>query len=172
MLDLKVEIDGNKVVVEGLQRFAKRIPGAIQSGIDRVGRGIFVEAHKLLSGAGAKGTSTESTSRNGKTYLKWNPQNVSPGGFPVPVRTGNLRNHLDLLLHGQTKSDDRASFSAGPFESIIFNSAPYSRVIHEGLGSSSKYGPRRYTTDALSAFNEGDRIRKILEEEIMKAKNA
>jgi hypothetical protein len=170
MLDLKVTIDGDKVIIAGLKQFEKTLPGAIQKGLDRAGKGVFAEAHLFLSGAGAKGTSKAVTSKTGKTYLKWTSQAVPPGGYPVPVRTGNLRNHLNLLLHGQSKSDGYGSFTAGAFENVIYDSAPYSVVIHEGLHTSAKYGPRRYMTDALEKFNQGDRIRAIIAEEIRRAR--
>ena len=171
MLDISLTLEGDKVVIDGLGRYAKEIPHALQRGLDRIGPGIFNEAFALLSGSGAKGTSREVQSRKtGKTYLKWEKQSVPPGGYPVPIRTGNLRSHLNLLLHGQTKSDEYGSFTAGPFENIIYDSTPYSVVIHEGLGTSAAYGPRRYTTDALEKFNQGDRIKGILEEEIGKVR--
>jgi hypothetical protein len=170
VLDLRVTIDGNKVVIDGLRRFEKSLPAAIQAGLDRSGKGIFSEAFLLVSGAGAKGRTGEVMGRTGSTYLKWQPQSIPPGGYPVPVRKGNLRDHLNLLLHGQTKSDKYGSYSAGKFENIIYDSAPYSVVIHEGLGTSAKFGPRRYTTDALEKFNQGDRIKRNLEEEIRKAR--
>lgn len=165
MLDIQITIENEKVIIQGLQRLTSQLPSAIQFSLDKMAMGIHREAYALLSGPGAKGTSEKVP---GRKSLKWTPQSIPAGGYPVPVRTGNLRNHLDLLLHGQTKSDEYGSFSAGQFESIVYNSTPYANVIHEGRGTSKKYGPRRFITDALERFNQSDRIRKIIEEEIAK----
>lgn len=163
MLDIQVNIEGDKIIIEGLQRLTGQLPSALQAALDSSAIGIHREAHGLLSGPGAKGTSERVP---GRKSLKWTPQSVPAGGYPVPVRTGNLRNHLNLLLHGQTKSDEYGSYSAGEFESIVYDSTPYANVIHEGRGTSKKYGPRRFITDALERFNQGDRIKKSIEEEI------
>ena len=99
MLDLKITIEGDKVLIEGLNKFAAELPEAVQKGLAKVGSG---------------------------------------------------------------------SFTAGEFETVIYDSVPYVDVIHEGRGSSAKYGPRRYLTDALEAFNQGARIEKSIADEIEK----
>ena len=172
MLDLSISIEGNKVLIDGLDRFSEGTPAApFNEGLTVRVSGSTEKHLHFLSGAGAKGVSHEVASKKtGKTYLKWEKQSVPAGGYPVPVRTGNLRSHLNLLLHGQRKSDEFGSFGAGAFENILYDSVPYSIVVHEGIGTSAEYGPRRYVTDALERFNQGDRIKGILEEEIRKAR--
>ena len=169
MLDINVTIEGDKVLIEGLEKFARQIPQAVQRGLGKAAEGIFTAAHAWLSGSGAKGI-TSGTVVGGKIKnQKWTPQSLPAGRYPVPVRTGNLRQHLNWLKPGETKADDSGSFTAGEFEAIIYDSAAYAYVIHEGRGSSAKYGPRRYATDALEQFNRGAHIAELLNEEVEKA---
>lgn len=178
MLDIQVTIQGDKVLIEGLNKFILEIPHAVKRALERFGEGIDRESSEFLKGSGAKGRSIEVTSKKtGKKYFKWEKQTISAGGYPVPVRTGHLRRSLDWLKPGKTKSmtrhgekHDIGSFTAGPNEVVIYNAAIYANVIHEGKGSSAKYGPRRYLTDALERFNQGAKIKRIMEEEIRKAK--
>lgn len=154
MLDINVTIKGEKVIIEGLKRFAHRIPGAAQRGLSRVAKGVHRKAYEFLSGSGAKAS------------------NVPAGGYPVPVRTGHLRRMLNWLEPGKTKTAGEpftGTFTAGPMEAIIYNAANYAMAIHEGKKSSAKYGPRPFLTDALKKFNQGARIEKIIRDEIQKA---
>jgi len=171
MLDVKITIEGDRVLIEGLNKFAQEMPGAVQRGIGRAGSGIYEEAFKWLSGAGGESKKKRRdyvgfTKKSGEkvTFRSY----VDSGRYPVPVRSGNLRGHLNWLFPGQTKSGKYGTFSAGPFESIVYDSVPYANVIHEGRGSSAKFGPRRFLTDALERFNQGARIMTIIEEEIQK----
>ena len=148
MLSLNVTVQGDKVVIAGLQKIGSGIEKAKDRALVSVAKGIHRDAFDWLSGAGAKATG------------------VQAGGYPVPVRTGHLRGHLDWLMPGASKTGPAGTFSAGRNEVVIYDSALYSRVIHEGLGSSAKFGPRRYLTDALARFNQGERIMRIFEEEI------
>jgi hypothetical protein len=170
MLDLQVTVEGNKVVIEGLGRLSHELLPGVMKGLERSAIGIHHEAFALLSGAGSKGISKEVKSRSGKTYLKWQKRSIPAGGYPVPVRVGHLRRMLDWLKPGETKEGEAGSFTAGPNEVIIYDSASYNKVIHEGLGSSAKYGPRRFLTDALERFNQGDRIKRNAEDEVRKIK--
>jgi hypothetical protein len=183
MLDLQVTLDGTKIVIEGLNKWAQVFPIAIQNALTRSAQGIYRYAFQYLSGPGAKGISREVTSKKtGKKYLKWQKQAVPAGGYPVPVRTGWLRQMLNWLKPGESKM--MASFSelgshtmhsggtitAGPNEVIVFDAAQYARTIFEGLRSSAKFGKRNALIDGFNIFNQGGKIREILLEEIMRAK--
>jgi len=145
VLDIRVEIHGDKVVMAGLQRLEQRIPRAIDRGLRRSAMGIHRAAYDFLSG----------------------PKSAV-GGYPVPVRTGHLRRSLDWLGPNRSKSKDGKTFTAGPHEAVVYNSAVYSRAIHDGRGSSAKFGARPYLTDALEQFNRGNHIADVMAEEISK----
>ena len=49
---------------------------------------------------------------------------------------------------------------------MVYDSAEYSRIIHDGKGSSKKYGERPFITDALEDFDSGGGIAEAIEEEI------
>jgi hypothetical protein len=146
MLDLHIEIKGDKAIIHNLDQLPKRLDKAAQRGLKRVAMGIHREADDFLRGSGGS----------------------PPGGYPVPMRIGHLHRMLNWVNPGSTKSSGGGSFTAGPMEAIVYNSAVYSMVIHEGRGSSKKFGKRPYMTDALEAFNRGAKIEKVLNEEIAK----
>jgi len=173
MLDLKLTVEGDKVILEGLNKLSKDLHPAAMRGLQKAAIGIHTEAFNFLSGAGAKGTSKEVTSKTGKKYLKWEKRSmpVPPGGYPVPVRTGWLRRSLNWLKPGESKTGEAGTFTAGKDEVIIYNLAAYANAIHEGRGSSAKFGPRPFLTDAFKKFNQGDRIIKIVEDKIRKTVN-
>ncbi len=159
MLDLKVTVQGDKVIIEGLQRLVADMPQVLQRGLKRVNRGIHREAMEFLNGPGRTVVKQSSRLRGQSDDL-----GAKPGSYPVPVITGNLKRLLDFLDPGQNKDN----FSAGPLEAIVYDSAAYARVIHEGKGSSSAYGRRPYLDNALEQFNQGGQIAGILEEEVRK----
>jgi hypothetical protein len=172
MLDLHLTIEGDKIIIDGLQKFAAELPGAVQKGLAQVGAGVFTEALYWLKGAGGASKKVRSdyvgfTKKSGEE-VKFRSYKGA-GGYPVPIRTKNLLSHLNWLFPGKSKSDDSGSFTAGPFETVIYDSAAYANVIHEGRGSSAKFGPRRYLTDALEKFNQGAKISDTIEDEIEKA---
>lgn len=176
MLDINVTIKGDKIIFEGLDRFAQQIPGAVQKGLTDAVRGMHSEALALLNAAGAKGDYS-----TGKWKEKDTPD--ASGGYPVPVRTGFLKRALHYLEPGQSKSFGnqtdfqtrkskkvvKDTMKVGDTEAMLYNTAEYAYVIHEGRGSSAKFGPRPFLTDALEKFNQGDKIKKIMEDEINKA---
>jgi hypothetical protein len=162
MLDLNITIDGDKIVINNLERIADELPEAVNRGLTTIGAGIFDRARAWLSGTGAKGTTKN---------RKWTPQQIDPGGYPVPVRTGWLRQSLNWLHPGESMSGDAGSFTAGPFETVIFDSALYARVIREGTGSSAKYGARDYLTDGFTAFSSEVGVTTPIEQEIAKLIN-
>lgn len=148
MLDLRVTVKGDKVLINGLKRLARNIPDAIQRGMKRIVRGVYASAMEFLDGPGAKAS------------------DVAAGGYPVPVRTGHLKRSLDWLEPGESKSAGGETFTAGKFEAMVYDSAEYSRIIHEGRGSSAKYGERPFITDALEDFDRATGIAEVIEEEI------
>jgi len=160
MLNLRVDIDGDRVVVAGLQKLADDFPDAVDRGLTRAAKGIHRAAHSFLSGPGKKSS------------------NIPGGGYPVPVRTGHLRRMLGYLPPNASKSKsssrseeaaeerDRVGFSTGKHEAIIFNAAAYGEVIHDGRGSSAKFGARPFLTDALEAFNRGKGVAGEIDDEI------
>lgn len=145
MLDVKVI--GDKVVINNLTGIAGDMPKGIIRGVTRIAKGVHREAYAWLSGSAG----------------------APPGSYPpVPVRIGHLRRMLDWLQPGQAKTAEWGTVSAGTNEAVVYDSAIYSDVIHEGRGSSAKFGPRQFLTDALERFNTGDRAKVILEEEVQK----
>ncbi len=153
MLDLKVSIENDKVVINGLEEVAQELPNAVRRGLHRIGGGIYQEAFHWLSGPGAK------------------KSNIPGGGYPVPVRTGHLRRMLDWLAPGESKTGDAGTFSAGGGEAVIFDSASYAPAVFLGLGSSKSYGPRDALRDALYIFEHGGNIERVMDEEIRRAIN-
>jgi len=164
MLDIRVTVEGDKVVIAGLQALGTKIDKAIKRGLTRAAKGIYDDAFKWLSGAGSLYV-TRTSKKTGKEYRK-KVASVLPGQYPVPVRTGHLRRMLKWVKPGASKSAEGMTFTAGPFESVVFNAARYSETIHDGKDTSARYGPRPFLTDALKRFNQGEGIKRILESEI------
>lgn len=174
MLDLRVNLNGIQVAERHLEGIQKGYPSAVKRGLSHIVRGVYAEAFKNLGGAGAisksrikgkalKGMRTGFTKKSGETVNF--KLFTGAGKYPVPVRTGNLRRLLNFVEPGQTKSAGGVTVHAGPNEAIIYNSAEYSRVIHEGTGSSAKYGPRKYLLDALDRYKDGE-MAAIIENEM------
>jgi len=168
MLALNVTIQGDKVIISGLNQLAAEMPQVIQRGLRKVTRGVHRNAMDFLNGAGGAGRKAQIvgpsrgfTKKSGET-VNFKPQLEGAGGYPVPVRTGNLKRLLNFVDPGQSKG----SFTAGSMEAIVYDSAEYASVIHEGRGSSAKFGPRRFIDDALAKFNEGGGIAGIIEAEL------
>jgi len=173
MFDLTVTVEGDRVLIDGLEKAASGVPKAITRGLSRIAKGIHGGAMDYLSGPGGAGKAQrrkpeegERTGFKNKTTGKRVKFDLfeGAGAYPVPVRRGNLRRLLDYVEPGESKG----GFTAAPDEAIVYDSAEYASVILDGTGSSAKYGPRDYLTDGYERFNEGDRIVKTLEEEIAK----
>lgn len=145
-----VKIVGDRAVIEDTDRIERNYPEAMVRGMSRIIVGVNREAVKNLSGPGAKKSKT------------------AAGGYPVPVRIGHLRRSENFVLPGKTKTSNGLSFSAGRFGGIVYNTAEYSRVIHEGRGSSRKYGKRAYISDAVLKYDEGGKMIRVLDEEVSK----
>ena len=161
MLDIQVTLKGEKAFLTSLNRLDRNLPDAIERGLSNAAKSIFSEAHLFLDGAGAKGEYS-----SGRWKKRETP--ISSGGYPVPVRTGHLKRSLNFLQPGESKNADGLTFTAGKMEAVIFDSAEYAGVIHEGRGSSAKFGPRSFLTDALEKFDQGRGIALKIEKEIHK----
>jgi hypothetical protein len=173
MLDLHVTLDNGNVVIEGLKHLSREIPGAISRALTTSAKGIYRFAFEYLSGPGGASKKVRNDYTGFKTAggdkVKFRAYRGA-GNYPVPVRTGYLRKMLDWLKPGETKIAGRLVFAAAGDEAIIYDSAEYSRAIHEGLGSSRKFGKRPFITNGLQRFNQGGKIRQNLLDEIQKAK--
>ena len=174
-----IEIKGDKVILEFLDNLIQEFPDAVKRGLNRSVKGIHREIEYWLHGEGAKGEYV--TSRSGKPYWRKRKTPIEAGGYPVPTRSGHLARALEYFLAGESASwgdySDPGSrkvvpageIKLGEFEAAVVNKAAYALMIHEGLGTSRKYGRRPFVEDALERFNEGAKITEIMEEEINKA---
>lgn len=181
MLDIRVTIEGHKVVIDGLQKLGTQINKATRRGLSQIGKGVFGDAFYWLQGPSR--SKTRIFTKN-KEYYKTGDRagmrkrtssrgraeslEAAPGSYPVPRVTGHLLRSLAWLKPGEAKSADGHTFYAGLDETVIYNSANYAADIFEGRGTSAAYGPRDALKDGLERFNRGDKIKEILEEEIRK----
>ncbi len=164
LLDISVRVDGDKVVIEGLEKFSEAITGkAIPAGMTRIAAGTARLALARLTGP-ARGMKTI-MARSGRQRAVAMREELA-GGYPVPRVTSNLLRLQSYIGPGES----RDGFSTGPMESVVFNSAEYAAAIHEGRGSSAKYGPRRFLDDAFEEFNRDAGAARVLEEEIEKVR--
>jgi hypothetical protein len=171
MLDIHVTIEGDKVVIHNLEQLSANLPKVIDRGVTRIGAGVFGAVQYWLMGPGgaSKKVRTDYVGFEKKSGEKVTFRSYEgAGGYPVPIRTKGLLDHLAWVAPGQSKSGSAGAVTAGPGESIVFNSAEYARTIREGTGSSAKFGPRDYLTDGFERFNQGARSVQIMEEEIAK----
>ncbi len=163
-MKLNIKVDGEKVVQHNLMNLTDNLEKATQRGLTRSAKGVYREAFKWLSGPGRKKVTRKTRKRGQADSL-----GARPGGYPVPVITGNLRRLLDWLKPGTSKSTGAGErIEAGSKESIIYNSAAYGHVIRDGTYSSEKFGSRDYMADALEVFDQGGRIEKTIDEEVEK----
>jgi len=172
MFTLGVTVSGDKVVLSNLQRFETAVFTGAQRGLQKSVRGIHPLAMAFLNGAGGAGRKAQIvgpsrgfTKKSGET-VNFKPQLSGAGAYPVPVRTANLKRLLDFVDPGQSKFSNGVTFVAGPNEAVLYDSAEYAMTIHQGTGSSEKFGRRPYVEDALKAFNQGAGIVKAVEQEI------
>lgn len=164
-LGINVTVEGDKVIIEGLENYSRAISEkAIPCALKVIASGTAREALNWLSGP-VRGVASRTARKSGRQRAVAQKPELA-GGYPVPRVTGNLRRLLRWLDPGQSRGD----FSAAPFEAIVYDSAEYARVIHEGAGSSAQFGARPFLDDAFLAFNAGDNVSLILEEKITEAK--
>lgn len=146
MVNVRVEVVNEKIILQRLERAPTQVFGAISAAMERVGKGVMAESEKWL-----KGTKSNT------------------GQMPVPVVTGNLRRLLNWLKPGEATSAGGGTIVAGPHETVVYDSAAYATAVALGRGSSAKFGPRDYLAAGLERFNSGNRIEHILDEEIERA---
>jgi len=173
MIALNVQVQGDKVIIDGLRNFAIAAPLAVQRGLKKAVRGVHREAMEFLNGSGGVGKKSQIVGPS-RGFVKKSGESVNfkqqfsgAGAYPVPVRTGNLKRLLDFVDPGQSITSNGKTFSAANMEAVVFDSAQYASVIHQGTGSSAKFGKRAYLDDALANFNQGDGIAKTIETEMM-----
>lgn len=142
-IEIKSSAENTDEVIRYLDTLAANLKVAFKKGITKSTIGVHRSVMDHLSGA--KG---------------------SPGDFPVPVITGNLRRLLDFLPPGQSKQAGGVSFTAGEFAGVVYDSARYADVIRHGTHSSRKHGPRDYMWDGLKAFGGSARVAEYLLQEI------
>ena len=187
-MNIGIRLDGDKIILDNLQGLINDYPAAVKRGMRRSVDGIYERAQHWLSGGGGNNAKTRISKkqikkeglRTGFTKMAIHKQFMvservnfklwkDSGRYPVPQRTSNLLRLLNFVYPGYSKTGkDGLTFKAESWEAIIYDSAEYARVIHEGTGSSSKFGPRRFLTDALEQFNQGNRIAETVAEEIQK----
>ncbi len=130
-----------------------------------VTRQTYAGAHDRLSGPGRKkvrlkgrdaehdifGNITRNRIRKTAKRGQSDSLGARPGSYPVPIQTGHLRRSLGKVMPGATITSGGLAFTAGLDEAIVFNSAAYANVIHEGSDrySNTPYDPRRYITDSF-----------------------
>lgn len=145
MLEIRVKIENGQAGGAYTRRIIDRAPLAAKRGLKRIIRGLHREADDFLAGAAGK-----------------------PGSYPIPVITGHLRRNLDWLDPGEKKTVNGVSFATDDLEAMLFDSAIYASVVHDGTHSSDIHGPRPFTDDALEAFSTGGRIEGIMDAEFKK----
>lgn len=78
----------------------------------------------------------------------------APGSYPVPARSGHL-----LGAHFFEVQNEHLA--------IVGNSAEYALPIHEGQGSSAKYGRRPFLDDAVDKVDPTAIVQAEVSKEIM-----
>jgi hypothetical protein len=143
---MRVDVHNEKIILDRLNQAPALAFGAVRKAMARVGMGVHRSAYDFLSG---KKTDT--------------------GGTPIPVVTGNLRRMLDWLKPGESKYAGGMTVVAGPYDTIVYDTAAYAEAVAKGKGSSAKFGPRDFLAGALDDFNSGKRIDRIMDEEMRRA---
>lgn len=145
MLSINATLEGDKIVLRGLRGLQRDMPKALQRTLTRAAIGTHRESQDLIQGAPSS----------------------PPGSYPgVPVRSADLLNKLRWLRPNDTHTSDGFTFETGPLESGVYDFSGHAASIHEGYGSSAKFGARPFLTDGFERFNRGDRLAKIAAEEI------
>ena len=137
-MKLKVTTNAEELSRE-LKRVEKRIPKAVDEGLGRWAKRADAMAVKNLSGSGSK-------YENAKGKYKRRKGRVAGGGYPVPVRTGNLKQSQDYIVPGKSK----AGITAQSGQAYLVNTAKYAVAVHDGRGQNKKFGPRRFALDAVN----------------------
>ena len=157
MLDVRVSIVGDQVVIQGINGLGAAMLPTIQRGLATAAQSVHRNAMTWLNGPGRTIMKATTRKRGQSDSL-----GARPGSYPVPVMTGNLKRLLNFLNPGQSKN----GFSAGPLQGIVYDSAAYASVIHDGSGTSSAYGKRPFIDDAFAAFNGAAGVAAAIETEL------
>lgn len=194
MLDIRVTIEGHKVVIDGLQKLGTQVNKSVRRGLERIGKGVFEGAAYWLRGPSRSRVRlfTKRTHEDKKDYYQTGEHagkrkrtssrgrteslEAAPGSYPVPRVTGHLLQRLAWLKPGETQSVGGRTFFAFLNETVIYNSADYAATIFEGMQynrhtktwSKQEWGPRDALKDGFERFNRGDKAKEVLEEEILK----
>lgn len=111
MIGMRVEVAGGDVVIQKLHE----LPDSLKAiAIPETIRAALIEGHRAAT-AFLSGTRS-------KSYEK-----VPAGGYPVPVRTGFLRQSEGTVFPGQSKF----GLTAGLMEGFLVNTSAYASVIAE-----------------------------------------
>lgn len=170
MLGIGATIEGDKVWISNLGEFAREVPRAVSDGLTEIVKEAHYEAVKNLSGPGRTNVRMRDKRtvrmQDGNFSYKYKRKTARrgqssdlgarPGSYPpVPKLTGNLARLEDYVLPGRIRTSNGVTFSAGKLEAILFNSAEYSRVIHDPKKgeSSYTYGRRPFQDDAVKEIN-------------------
>ncbi len=163
MLNISVTLKNERLVISGLNRLDKGIEQkALPRALRKIGSGVARISIDLLTGS-RRGVQTIK-SRNGieRTVIG---KSEAAGEYPVPRVVGHLRRMLQWIGPGRSKSIDGVSFTTGLNEAVVFNTARYASQIHEGKGSSAKYGPRPFIDDAFKRFDTRGAVEKEVKKE-------
>lgn len=92
--------------------------------------------------------------RGAKQRLSGPSNATSPGNYPVPRPTGDLWRGMGI---------DAPRRGGAGWRVVVFNDAPHATVIHEGLHTSARFGPRRFMTDAADQVDQVARLQAWME---------
>jgi len=117
---------------------AQRLTAALRRGMKRALLLVEKDASQRLSGSGSS----------------------TPGAYPIPVRSGNLRRGLGVRRLGDTSG-------------LVFNRSNYARAVHStgfhayGNERAPFYEPRPFLSDAIEAVNPTDVVRAELAKAVL-----
>ena len=168
MIDIRVEIKGERELIVKTAQISEDIHAAVMHGLSNSVMGIFAEALKLLNGPNRTpvrkkrewnaGGGYHLVARKGRHSFEGPP----PGSYPpVSIITGHLKGRLGVMGPGETKScggtrtytvggeklkrkDPAASISTKENEVLLYNSAAYAAKTEE---------TRPFLTDAVKNYS-------------------
>ena len=147
MIGFNVVIDGDEVLIQGLDSLEELLPSVIQDGLGDIIDRVHAAAIRRLQGP-KRGVRTVRAKKSGRQRTVALKPELA-GSDPIPRVTGNLLRLLGSVKPGRSKTSRGLIFTAGPLEAILYDSARYSSQISGGTGSSAKYGARPFEKDAV-----------------------
>ncbi|MCK5021374.1 MAG: hypothetical protein KAS32_30460 [Candidatus Peribacteraceae bacterium] len=167
LLGIKIKIDNDDITIEKLEAFDRLLSEeVIPEILSVIGTDVLAAAVDNLSGP-SKGVRTIKTKSGAQRTEPINPGLA--GDYPVPLYSGHLRRSMDIVLPGMSKAAGGDTFTAGENEVVIFNSAEYAGVIHEGGGSSEKYGRRAFLEDAINDYVGDGKSQAVVDNKVGEA---